>query len=66
MRLIVNGEDRVVADDITVDGIIDAFAIERRGTAVAVNGDVTPRSTWPQQRLQDGDRIEVLTASQGG
>lgn len=66
MKVVVNGEDHVVADNITVDGIVDSFAIERRGTAVAVNGNVAPRSTWPQQRLHDGDRVEVLTASQGG
>lgn len=66
MKVIVNGEGHVVADNITVDGIVDTLAIERRGTAVAVNGNVAPRSTWQQQHLHDGDHVEVLTASQGG
>jgi sulfur carrier protein len=33
---------------------------------VAVNGEVVPRSTWATASLRDGDRVEVLTAAQGG
>jgi sulfur carrier protein len=38
----------------------------RRGVAVAVNGEVIPRSAWATAGLRDGDRVEVLTAAQGG
>jgi sulfur carrier protein len=37
-----------------------------RGVAVAVGDTVIPRSSWAQVRLNDGDRIEVVTAVQGG
>jgi sulfur carrier protein len=37
-----------------------------RGIAVAVNGEVVPRAAWAGTVLRDGDRIEVLTAAQGG
>ena len=37
-----------------------------RGIAVAVNGEVVPRSAWDATGLQPGDRVEVLTAAQGG
>ena len=37
-----------------------------RGIAVAVNGEVVPRSDWPGTPLADGDRVEVLSATQGG
>ena len=36
------------------------------GTAVAVNDRVVPRSTWADHRLNEGDRIEVIRATQGG
>jgi sulfur carrier protein len=36
------------------------------GIAVAVNGEVVPRSSWPDTQLADGDRIDVVTATQGG
>jgi sulfur carrier protein len=37
-----------------------------RGFAVAVNGAVVPRSVWPVTTLSAGDRVEVLSAVQGG
>jgi len=37
-----------------------------KGIAVAVNGEVVPRSAWETTGLHPGDRVEVLTAAQGG
>lgn len=39
---------------------------ERKGVAVAVNGNVVPRSTWSTHALADGDRVLVIRATQGG
>ena len=36
------------------------------GVAAAVNEAVVPRSQWRGTLLGDGDRVEVLTAVQGG
>ncbi len=36
------------------------------GIAVALNDAVIPRSSWPDQPVVPGDRIEVITAMQGG
>lgn len=36
------------------------------GLAVAVNATIVRRGSWTETVLQDGDRIEVLTAVQGG
>jgi sulfur carrier protein len=36
------------------------------GVAVAVNDEVVPRRAWSATALADGDRVEVLTAVQGG
>ncbi len=38
----------------------------KRGLAVAVNAEVVPRSAWSEFRLEEGDRVEILGASQGG
>ncbi len=38
----------------------------RRGIAVAVNGEVVPRSRWARRAIRGGDAIEVVGASQGG
>jgi sulfur carrier protein len=39
---------------------------ERRGVAVAVDGEVVPRSAWDDTELRDGQRVEVVGAIQGG
>ena len=68
MRLIVNGNAVEVDPRSTVDEVVQRVAPERRrlGTAVAVNGEVVPKSAWPTERLAEGDRVEVLHAVGGG
>jgi sulfur carrier protein len=66
VRLMVNGDSREVAGDPTVALLVATITVERRGVAVAVNGEVVPRSMWADAGLRDGDRVEVLTAAQGG
>ena len=66
MRLTVNGAPRDVAGEVSLAGLVAELTAARRGVAVAVNGEVVPRSSWPDRSLSDGDRVEVLTAAQGG
>jgi sulfur carrier protein len=66
MRLTVNGTTRAVDEVTDVAGLVAQLTIARRGVAVAVNGEVVPRSRWAAVLLCDGDRVEVLTAAQGG
>jgi sulfur carrier protein len=51
-----------VADAVERAGVVDA----RRGVAVAVDGEVVPRSAWERTRLSEGQRVEVVAAMQGG
>lgn len=62
----VNGEDRVLRGPTTVTTLVDSLGRGRRGVAVAVNEEIVPRSRWNDVELAPGDRVEVLTASQGG
>ena len=62
MRVTVNGVPRALPPGSTVARLVPP----RRGVAVAVNGEVVPRSGWERASLRDGDRVEVLTAAQGG
>lgn len=62
----VNELDRQLPAECTVTQLLVELAAPTRGVAVAVNGEVVRRAQWPQQRLRDGDRVDVLTAVQGG
>jgi thiazole synthase len=65
-KVFVNGEYRELGDDATVESVVHELGVDRRGTAVAVNGEVIPRGEWAATQLRDGQEIEVLHAVQGG
>ncbi|UYQ61647.1 sulfur carrier protein ThiS [Streptomyces peucetius] len=62
----VNGEARDLAPGTTLDIVVAELTAAPSGVAAAVNEAVVPRSQWPGTRLGDGDRVEILTAVQGG
>ncbi|GGP69387.1 sulfur carrier protein ThiS [Streptomyces sp. L500] len=62
----VNGERRAVPAGTTLDGLVATLTTARGGVAAAVNEAVVPRGQWPATALGEGDRVEVLTAVQGG
>jgi sulfur carrier protein len=68
MTVIVNGTPRALDPGTDVAALVATLAASpsARGVAVAVNGAVVPRARWAATALADGDRVEVLTAVQGG
>lgn len=66
MNVTVNGDRREVEEGLSVAALVDDLASGTRGTAVAVNQEVVPRSAWASTRLQPGDVVELLRAAQGG
>jgi len=68
MKLTINGKERDVANATDVAALLRELGIppERTGTAVARNDEVVPRARWSETRLAEGDRIEIITAVQGG
>jgi sulfur carrier protein len=68
MTIELNGE---AVELVTGARVIDAVAragarVDTRGVAVAVEGEVVPRSDWERTELRDGQSVEVLAAIQGG
>ena len=66
MTVVVNGEPREVRAGTTVADVVRSLTDAERGVAVALDGEVVPRSEWETTLLADGRRIEVLRAVQGG
>jgi thiazole synthase len=68
MRIELNGGPRDLPDGATVaEAVAEAGAVaEGRGLAVAVDGEVVPRGRWEEIVLEEGQRVEVLAAIQGG
>ncbi|MFB7212336.1 sulfur carrier protein ThiS [Streptomyces sp. NPDC056255] len=62
----VNGEVRRLAGGTTLAALVATLTTAHSGVAAAVNETVVPRGQWSATALLDGDRVEVLTAVQGG
>jgi sulfur carrier protein len=63
---VVNGERRELRPGTTLSDVVASLTGAPSGVAVAVDGDVVPRSAWSSTVVRDGVRVEVLTAVQGG
>jgi sulfur carrier protein len=66
MNISVNGEPRDVAPDTALDALVGTLTRAPSGVAAALNETVVPRARWSATALSEGDRVEVLTAVQGG
>jgi sulfur carrier protein len=68
MRVVVNGSAAALADGATVLTAVEALDLPAsgRGVAVAVDAEVVPRTQWDTHELNEGARIEILRAIQGG
>jgi sulfur carrier protein len=66
MTIVLNGEARELPPGTTVRGLLEALDVSGSGVAVAVDAEVVPRGEWDRTKLDDGARVEVLRAIQGG
>ena len=69
MKVKLNGTATEIAEAATVAdavSVVAGGASNGKGVAVAVNGEVIPRSRWHEVRLGEQDRVEVLRAVGGG
>jgi sulfur carrier protein len=68
MRVTINSEKKDVEHVDTLEALLRLVGVssETRGVAVALNGEVVPKSAWASARVQEGDAVEVIHAVQGG
>ena len=62
----VNGEDKTLAQPMTLQEFLETHNLLLPFMAVARNGEVLHRSEYPQVRLEDGDRLEIVRMVGGG
>ena len=66
MKVLVNGEPTELESGATVEAVLASLELPDRGVAVAVDAEVVPRGEWRARELNEGARVEVLRAIQGG
>ncbi|MFC8922351.1 sulfur carrier protein ThiS [Cellulosimicrobium sp. NPDC057127] len=70
--VLVNGAPYPLDGRVGVEALVAALAPAYvadgapQGVAVAINDAVVPRGTWSSTVVAPGDRVEIVTAVQGG
>jgi sulfur carrier protein len=66
VRASINGEEHDLPDGLTVAQLLARMRVPERGIAVAKNDRVVRRAMFEQERVNEGDRVEIIKAVAGG
>ena len=66
IRVVLNGQERELPDEVTVEALVRELGLPRDGIAVAIDREVVPRTAHADTRIRAGASIEVIRAVGGG
>jgi sulfur carrier protein len=69
LTLVFNGQSRTFAtlsQSANLEQVIAELGLQGDRVAVEHNGEIVPRSAWPQTGVTAGDRLEVVHFVGGG
>ena len=66
MNIILNNDEQIVLDNISVSELLDNFEIDLEYMAVEVNQTIVPKSRYESFRLKENDKVEIISAVGGG
>jgi sulfur carrier protein len=66
MFIIVNDQSLQVVESTTVAGLLNELSLSSKPVAVEVNLELVPRQHHAEHRLNEGDRVEIVTLVGGG
>jgi sulfur carrier protein len=65
LTLTLNGVSTAI-DATTIADLVHALGLQGKRIAVEKNGEIVPRSRYPDTPLAHGDRLEIVRAVGGG
>ena len=66
MDVIVNGETRKIEEGVTVLMLLNQLALDPARVAVELDRLIVRAPEWPEKRLREGSRIEIVQFVGGG
>lgn len=67
MQIVVNGKAmQLPSEAMTVLALVEHMQLVGKRIAIERNGDIVPRSQFPEVQLQGNDRLEIVGAVGGG
>jgi sulfur carrier protein len=67
MEISINGNIRKFdSGNMTISALIVTLNLTGKRLAIEKNGEIVPRSQFSEEKLQDGDKLEIVGAVGGG
>ncbi len=66
ISLTINGEPREFPHPLNCSDLLQELELGGKRVAIERNGEIVPRSRFPEQTLANGDRLEIVVAVGGG
>jgi sulfur carrier protein len=66
IAITVNGEARRFDHPLNCAELIARLELAGKRIALERNGEIVPRSRFPEQMVMDGDKLEIVVAVGGG
>lgn len=66
ITIILNGEQRKLAEELDLESLIEHFSLPDKRIAVELNNKVIRRGEWGTVKVNDGDKLEVVHFVGGG
>ncbi|ABI58605.1 MULTISPECIES: sulfur carrier protein ThiS [Nitrosomonas] len=66
MQLIINGQQQSYDGPLNIQQLVEHLSLQNKRIAIERNGEIIPRSSFPEQILNDGDQLEIIVAVGGG
>lgn len=66
MKITINGEIRELAEEVTLNRLLELFSLPSQRVAVELNREVVGKKDWEHVVVRDSDRIEIVHFVGGG
>lgn len=66
MQLIINGQQQSYDGPMNVQQLVEKLSLQNKRFAIERNGEIIPRSRFPELLLNEGDQLEIIVAVGGG
>jgi sulfur carrier protein len=66
MTLTVNGKNKELPDNSTLNNLLQQISQENERIAIEINAEIIPKSNYAEFLLKNGDKVEIIKAVGGG
>lgn len=66
MKIIINDREIEIEQSCDVASALAIYGLQEKIFALAVNGNVIPRSRYTSVKLKEADKVDILIPMQGG